>query len=142
MAPEELAILVNANDPASVELGDYYRTQRGIPQKNVISLSLTVQNVMPVSEFTTAKAAIDGSIDATIQGFVIAWTKPYRTDCMSVTSAFALGYDKKYCNTSGSGCGATASIGYFDSDSVAPRGDFQVMPTMMLAAKDVDTANS
>ncbi|MCA9594844.1 MAG: TIGR03790 family protein [Myxococcales bacterium] len=142
LAPEELAVLVNENDPVSVELGDYYLKQRGIPQKNLIKLKLTVQNVMPVAELTTAQSAIDAAIDDTIQGYVITWTKPYRADCMSVTSAFALGYDKKYCNTTGGACGATASIDYFGSDSVAPRTDHKVMPAMMLAAKNADDAKA
>jgi len=81
-------------------------------------------------------------LPSSVQGLVISWTTPYRVDCMSVTSAFSLGYDKKYCNTTGGACGATAQVAYFDSDSTAPFTDYGIRPSMMLAAKDATNAKA
>ncbi len=139
--PDELGVLVNANDPASVEIADYYVQKRGIPSANVVELAFTPSDVMSESDFAVQKALVD-ALPATVQGLVITWTQPYRVGCMSVTSAFALGFDQKYCNTTGGGCGPTASIDYFDSLSVLPFADHGIRPAMMLAAKSVSDAKA
>jgi len=139
--PDELAVLVNDQDSVSVEVGDYYATARKIPPANVVHLSFPVNKVMTTADFATAKALVD-ALPSSVQGLVISWTTPYRVDCMSVTSAFSLGYDKKYCNTTGGACGATAPVDYFDSDSAAPFTDHGIRPSMMLAAKDATNAKA
>ena len=53
-----------------------------------------------------------------VQGYALAWTLPYRVGCMSVTSAFAFGFDPKaHC---ASGCRTTQASPYFDSASRTP----------------------
>ena len=70
----------------------------------------------------------------TVQAYALAWTLPYRVECMSVTSAFALGFDRSYC---AEGCRITRPSPYFDSPSNEPFKDHGLRPAMMLAGRDV-----
>lgn len=141
LEPEELGVLVNKSDPLSVEIANYYVSARGIPSANVVELSFVVSgDVMDEAAFQAQKAIVDGALPATVQALLVTWMLPYRVSCMSVTSAFALGFDTKYCNTTGGSCGPTASIDFFDSESVAPFADHGVRPAMMLAASDITKA--
>ncbi|MAQ13983.1 MAG: TIGR03790 family protein [Sandaracinus sp.] len=130
----ELGVLINDDDPLSVALGAYYVTARAIPEENVVHLNLPTGAVLSQGDFETAKAAVDAALPAHVEAQLITWTQPYRAACMSITSAFALGFDEMYCNTSGMTCGGTAPIDYYDSDSVHPVADHGLRPTMMLAA--------
>ena len=40
LGPEQVAVIVNAADPYSVEIGAYYARRRGIPPANVIPITL------------------------------------------------------------------------------------------------------
>ena len=132
---EELGVLVNDADPQSMAVAEAYIAARAIPAANVVHLNLPVNPVLSEAEFATAKAQVDAELGDDVQALAITWTLPYRVDCMSVTSAFALGFDMQYCATP---CNETAAIDYFDSDSVAPWTDHGIRPTMMLAGDVVE----
>jgi uncharacterized protein (TIGR03790 family) len=133
---DELAVLVNDDDPQSVAVADDYVRARGIPVANVVHLQLPVgQNVLSQQDFAAAKALVDAALDDDIQAQAITWTRPYRVDCMSITSAFALGFDMQYCATP---CNPTAEVDYYDSQSLAPWTDHGIRPAMMLAGADAD----
>ena len=53
------------------------------------------------AEFARIKRIVDKAAGKKIQAYALTWTQPYRVDCMSITSAFAFGFDKAYC---ASGC--------------------------------------
>ncbi|MGL5033809.1 MAG: TIGR03790 family protein, partial [Microcystaceae cyanobacterium] len=72
-----------------------------------------------------------------VQGYALTWAAPYRVDCMGVTSAFALGFDPKYC---ANGCLPTATSPYFNQQTLRPYQDLKVRPTMMLAATSFEQA--
>lgn len=130
--PEELAVLVNASDPQSVAVSNYYVEQRQIPPANVVTVDFPPGNdVMSEADFGPIKATVDAAVGDDIQAFAITWTTPYRVDCMSITSAFALGFDTMYCATP---CNPTAAVDYFDSESVAPYTDHGIRPAMSIVA--------
>ena len=57
---------------------------------------------------------------------------------MSVTAAFALGFDPAaYC---AEGCHATKTSAYFNSASRTPFTDHRLRPAMLLAGSDVESA--
>jgi uncharacterized protein (TIGR03790 family) len=58
---------------------------------------------------------------------------------MSITTAFAMGYDQKFCASS---CQLTATNPYFNSASELPFDDFHIRPTMMLAARSFPLAKA
>lgn len=133
---DELAVLVNDADPQSVAVAEYYVDARQIPEANVVHLTLPVgQNVLSQVDFAAAKAIVDAALPAEIQALAITWTLPYRVDCMSITSAFALGFDMQYCSTP---CSETLEVDYYDSASFAPFTDHGIRPAMMLAGADTD----
>ncbi|MBI5532464.1 MAG: TIGR03790 family protein [Deltaproteobacteria bacterium] len=137
----ELAILVNDDDPQSVAVADYYQKARGVPPANVIHVKAPLANNWPQADFIAAKVQVDSTVPAGVQAYAISWTKPYLVDCMSVVSAFALGFDTKYCNTKG-GCQPTAAVDYYDSDSTHPFTDHQIRPAMMLVGADTDKSKA
>jgi len=131
---DELAVLVNDADPQSVAVAETYVAARAIPASNVVHLQLPAGAVLSQADFATAKAQLDAALGDDIQALAITWTQPYRVDCMSVTSAFALGFDTQYCSTP---CQPTAAVDYFDSNSTTPWTDHGIRPAMMLAGDDV-----
>ncbi len=138
LQPEQVGIVINDNDPLSIEIGNYYRERRGIPVANVVHLRLSTQkSAISPGEFAVQKKLLDARIPARVQALALAWTTPYRVGCMSITSAFAFGFNDRYC---ASGCVTTATSEYFDSSSRTPFASFHIRPAMMLAARDLPTA--
>ncbi|NTV70706.1 MAG: TIGR03790 family protein [Azonexaceae bacterium] len=133
ISADELALLINDNDPLSRETGAYYQRMRRLPEQNVIHLRFPAgKTTLSRQEFEPLKAEIDRLTPTHIQAFAAAWTQPYKVGCMSMTSALAFGYDEKYCSTK---CGQSSPSRYFDTASTYPFNDFQTRPAMMLAGQ-------
>ena len=132
LVPEDLGVIVNDADPLSVEIAQYYKIKRSIPDGNMIHISFTPgSTIMDQAEFTKIKATVDAKTPQQVQAFALTWAKPYRVDCMSITTAFAAGFDKKFC---ANGCALTKLNPYFNSASKAPYKNLKLRPTMSLAA--------
>ncbi len=133
---DELAVIVNDDDPQSTAIGTYYQRRRGIPAKNVIHVRFPPgAPVMSEAEFLRVKATVDAATPASVQAYALAWTEPYRAGCMSITTAFAAGYDKAWC---AEGCAPTKLSPYFNSPTLTPWLTYNLRPTMMLAGTSVD----
>ena len=131
----ELAIIVNDQDPQSMAVAAAYQAARNIDASQVVTLSFPATGTtMPIADFDPLKAQLDAALPGDIQALAITWTLPYRVGCMSVTSAFAIGYDAASCNAGG-GCVPGLSSSYFGKESVAPFTDFGIRPAMMLAGE-------
>ena len=88
---DELALIINDDDPLSRQIGDYYQRTRRIPAANVIHLHFPPgRSALSKDEFARLKAEIDQATAPHIQAYAIAWSAPYRVGCMSMTSALAL----------------------------------------------------
>lgn len=136
LTADELAVIVNDADPQSVAIARYYQVKRHIPGENMIHVSFKPgEEVMLRSEFEAIKAMVDAETPKQVQAYALTWTVPYLVDCMSITTAFAMGYDPRFC---ASGCKLTRSSQYLDSASRAPFRDLGIRPTMSLAGKDLD----
>ena len=134
----ELAVVVNQRDPLSERIAHYYQKRRNIPESNIIRVAFTPgKRVLSSAEFARVKLAVDAAVPDHIQAYALAWTAPDRVDCMSVTSAFALGFDKSWC---AEGCRMTRQSPYFDSASLRPWTDHGIRPAMLLAAQAFATA--
>lgn len=138
--PKDLALIVNEGDPLSVRIGRYYQKRRSIPPANVIHVDFKAdRDVMPLAEFNRIYERVVRLTPARVQAYALTWRRPYRVACMSITSAFAMGFDKRDC---ASGCKPTRASPYFDSDSVAPFDAFGIRPTMTIAAGDFADAKA
>ena len=94
----DLAVIVNDADPASVETGRYYAAQRGIAPDRLIHVRFPAgQPVMGFGDFMRVQAVLDAKLGADVQALALAWTVPFRVECMSVTAAFAFGFDPAHC---------------------------------------------
>ena len=133
----DIAVVVNDDDPASVETGLYYATRRGIAPGRVVHVRFPAgQPVMSQADFEHVQVALAGQVGADVQAYALAWTLPFRVECMSVTAAFALGFDPaSYC---AEGCQPTRTSPYFNSASQAPFADHLLRPAMLLAGESVD----
>jgi uncharacterized protein (TIGR03790 family) len=125
-----MGVVINDADPYSVAIGRYFVQQRAIPSRNVVHVSFPVVRHLTPEQFAPVAQALDRAMPAAVQALAIAWTTPYRVGCMSVTSAFAFGYDAQAC---AEGCRLTPRSAYFDSDSTLPYTELGVRPSMLLA---------
>lgn len=138
LSADQLAIIINDRDPASVEVGNYYVERRNIPATNVIHVEFQPSvPVMNSNAFKQIYAKVKVQTTAAVQFYALTWAEPYRVGCMSITSAFAMGYATRYC---AKGCRATAPNPYFNSPSQLPYTDFGIRPTMALAANTIENA--
>lgn len=132
LTAHELAVVVNEADPLSVAIGDYYRRKRGIPPSNIIRVRITsTGESVPEHEFLRLRSEVMAQTPPEVQAYALTWVKPYRVDCMSITTAFAAGFDRAFCSE---GCRRTRLSPYFDSNSRRPYTDLGWRPTMSIAA--------
>jgi len=134
LQPAQLAVVVNELDPLSERIGQMYVRLRGIPAANLVRVAFDpARNLVEPGTFVVQRRRVEAQLPPGIQAFALAWTAPYRVGCMSITSAFAFGYDRAYC---AEGCQWTRQSPYAGSSSLKPFDDFAIRPAMMLAAKD------
>ena len=131
--PKDVAVVVNDADPLSVRIGNYYARRRQIRNDAIVHVRFPpgLPN-LTASEFSRVKRLVDARTPERVQAFVLTWVRPFKVDCMSITTAFAAGFDKSLCAT---GCRRTRSSPYFDSDSRRPYEDYGWRPTMALAGQ-------
>ena len=107
LVPDDIAVIVNDDDPLSQKIGSYYQQARGIPSSNMIHLKFSPgHSSLTKDEFLRLKSVIDRVTPDHVQAYAVAWTNPYRVGCMSITSALAFGYDESYCSQK---CGRSCS---------------------------------
>lgn len=136
----QLAVVINEADPLSVRIGDYYVSQRRIPSGNVIRVRLPADSpVLTPEQFAALYADVMRQTPQSVQAFALTWRQPYRVACMSITTAFAAGFDRAFCSE---GCTPTRRSPYFNSRSRSPWTDFGWRPTMALAAANFDAAKA
>ena len=138
LSADQLGIIVNDDDPDSVAIAAYYQLKRGIPAGNLIHVRFKPgRSTLSREEFISIKRRVDRATPRGVQAFALTWAQPYRVDCMSITSAFALGFDPAYC---ASGCQPTQTSPYFNSNAERPYDTYKIRPTMSLAAASVEEA--
>jgi len=131
LTSKQLAVIVNDADPLSVRIASYYQSKRQIPQANIIHIRFDASSDdLSQNEFAALKQQVDEQTPEQVQAFVLTWLKPFRVDCMSITTAFAAGFDQKFCAKV---CEESRKSPYFASDSQKPFTDFRWRPTMTLA---------
>jgi uncharacterized protein (TIGR03790 family) len=130
-----LAVVVNRSDPVSVAVGEHYRARRGLPPENVIEVSFEPGRAeIPPEELGRLRAEVEARVPPGVQAYALAWTLPFRAGCLSITTAFAAGFDPAFC---GSGCVPTRESPYFNSDASLPHAELGWRPTMLLAGRDL-----
>ncbi len=135
---EDLGVIVNDDDPDSVELATYYMEKRGIPAVNLIHVRFQPgRPALTREQFVALKRRLDRMTPRHIQAYVLTWVRPWRVDCMSITTAFAFGFDSAFCAKD---CKPTRESPYFNSSTPRPFDTYHIRPTMSLAATSLDAA--
>jgi uncharacterized protein (TIGR03790 family) len=135
-----LAVIVNQADRLSVEIGKYYQQQRGIPAENLITIAFPPnRSTLSKQEFQQLKAQVDAKTPAHVQALALTWAAPYRVDCLSVTTAFAFGFDQRFC---AEGCQLTQVSPYFNQETAKPYDEFKLRPTIAIAATNFEQAKA
>src|SRR5688572_2821017 len=125
-----LALVVNTQDPLSVAIGEYYAERRGIGFQNVVKVAFEPKPSLTREEFASLMTEIKSQVRPHVQAYAIAWSAPWKVECMSITSAFAFGFNPASCAW---GCKPTPPSRYFNAKSSRPFSDLGIRPAMLLA---------
>ncbi len=137
----QLAVIVNIDDGLSRAIGKYYQQRRGIPERNIIYIRFQPHAaVMQPAEFLRLWTQVQKQTPENVQAYALTWALPYRVGCMSITTAFATGFDTRYCAVTR--CSPTQQSPYFNALSSHPYQDFKLRPTMALAANSLADAEA
>jgi uncharacterized protein (TIGR03790 family) len=135
-----VAVIINTSDPLSVQIGEYYAAQRQISFQNIIRIAFPPNGTaLTRPEFEEIKAVVDKKSMRNVQAYALTWAAPYRVECMSITSAFAFGYDPAFCEP---GCKPTRPSPYFNSRTKLPHLQLGIRPTMAIAATSFEQAKA
>ena len=135
ISAQQIAIVVNTNDADSRLIAAYYQKKRGIPQQNVIEVHFPAdQKSINKNVFNKLYQQVKDQTPKAVQYYALAWAQPFKVGCMSVTSAFAFGFDESFC---AKGCKATHRSAYYNSDSEQPMDELDIRPTMLLAGSSL-----
>jgi uncharacterized protein (TIGR03790 family) len=130
---QDLAVIVNDADPLSVQIADYYQQQRQIPAEQMIHVRFAPnQAVLSKQQFEQVKQEVDQKTPEHVQAFALTWLQPFRVECMSITTAFAAGFNESFC---AKGCVQTHNSPYFASETDKPFKTHGWRPTMAVAGK-------
>lgn len=133
-------MVINTNDPLSVRIGEYYAAQRRLSFQNILRIELPPgRSEITRQEFEEVKRQVDIKTLPMVQAFALTWTVPYRVECMSITSAFAFGFDPAFCEP---GCGPTRPSPYYNSSARLPFAKTGIRPAMSIAATSFDQAKA
>lgn len=134
----DLAVIVNDSDPLSREIAAYYQLKRQIPAEQVIHVRFAPHHAfLSASEFKKIKQQVDRKTPKHVQAFALTWLQPFRVECMSITTAFAVGFDPSFC---ASGCKQTRTSPYYASEETRPFDKYGWRPTMAVAAENFSEA--
>ncbi|MEB3321749.1 MAG: TIGR03790 family protein [Synechococcaceae cyanobacterium] len=136
-----LALVINDADPLSRWIGDLYRRRRGIPAHRVIRVRFPAgEPVLAPPRFRRLRQEILQRTPAEVQAYALAWMRPYRVGCQSITAALTLGYDGRNCVEP---CGAIPRNPLHARHDVhRPWQRFGMRPSMLLAARNPEQARA
>ncbi|WP_020653532.1 TIGR03790 family protein [Massilia niastensis] len=140
LRPEQLAIVINDEDPNSVAVGEYYRKRRNIPAANVVHVRIPGKpQRLNLARFRELKEEIDGQLGPGVQAVLMVWTAPYAVDCNAITAAYSLGFDAGQCART---CAAGRPSPYFNAKSTAPFDEHGMRLSMLLPTESVEQAKA
>jgi len=140
LSAQELAVIVNDEDPLSRQIAAYYQQKRSIPAEQILHVRFSPhQAILSKHEFEKLKQQVDEQTPAHVQAYAITWLQPFRVDCMSITTAFAVGFDEAFC---ASPCNQTRKSPYYASETDKPFKTYGWRPTMAVAGNNFAEAKS
>lgn len=136
LQPAQLAIVINDDDPISVELGEHYRQVRQVPARNVAHVKIPNRpRRLDAEQFRVLKEQIDQQLGPEVQAVLMVWTAPYAVECNSITSAYTLGLDAGLCQKP---CGPSKPSPYFNAPPGRAPSDFGLRLAMLLPTESLE----
>ncbi|WP_280155599.1 TIGR03790 family protein [Piscinibacter sp. XHJ-5] len=139
LTAQDLGLVINVNDPYSVEVGEFYAHARKLLPEQVLRIEVPVKPTLTPEEFDALKSAVESHFGPDIQALALAWTQPFAVNCNSITGALSLGYDAELCNHS---CAPSRPSPYFNAPTARPFSELKLRPSMLIAANDAASAKS
>lgn len=135
LSASQLAVIVNDDEPNSVEIAEYYRKARAIPAANMVHVRIPNRpRKLDAEQFEALKAQIDSKLGPHIQAVLMVWTAPYAVECNALTAAYTMGLDTGLCANS---CNPSKPSPYFNSPSRQPMTDFKMRISMQMPTESV-----
>jgi len=121
LTADNVLVLYKKSDSQSKKIAEYYSEKRHVPRSQLIAVDIS-GNPKKISraKFSEIRDQIAKHLNKNIKILLLTWHAPYRVDCMSITSAFSLGFDEKYCSgksTLFKSCHTTAISPYFNAST-------------------------
>jgi len=140
-------VLYKQDDALSKQIAHYYAERRHVPKSQVVGVTLPNQsNQLSPEQFSIITQQLATELNDSIKVILLTWHTPYRVGCMSITSAFALGFDTKYCGrvpAKKSKCNPTAISPYYnDQSDLLWQKDSPLKLSMMLSAETFQQAKA
>lgn len=135
----EVGLVINTADPYSVEVGEYYAAQRGIPPEHIVRVELPVRNNLNLLEFGALYSQVREQMPPEVQALALAWTQPFAVECNSITSAITLGLEPEACRKT---CAPSRNSPYFNARTHKPFTELGIRPSMLLASRSVASAKA
>ncbi|HEY2463018.1 MAG TPA: TIGR03790 family protein [Steroidobacteraceae bacterium] len=133
LSPDRLGVIYSSSDPASFRIAHYYAVQRGVPPGNLIGLSIPDRAALSRDELKQLRSTMLLNLPSSVQSLLLVWSRPYAVECMSVTTAFAAGYQPGFCEP---GCERTTTNPLFDTQGWLPADTAGWLPAMLLPSQD------
>ena len=133
LSPDRLGVVYNITDGASSRMARYYAEQRHVPAANLIGLDVPDRAVIGRAELTRLRNRLLERLPSSVQSLVLVWSRPYAVECMSITTAFAAGYQPGFCEP---GCSRTAASPLYDTAGWLPADTTGWLPAMLLPTHD------
>jgi uncharacterized protein (TIGR03790 family) len=112
-------------------------SSRKIAPQHILRVELPPRAGLDADEFESLRARVQAFFGSDVQALALAWRRPYAVACNSITGALALGFDAGLCSQT---CAPSRRSPYFGSASTRPFHDLRMRPSMLLAARDVESA--
>jgi len=144
LTADNVLVLYKASDSQSKRIAEYYSEKRHIPRSQLVAVDISGDpKKISSAKFSEIREQIAKHVNKNIKVLLLTWHAPYRVDCMSITSAFALGFDEKYCSRKWSffnSCQATAISPYFNASTDILWQQKDLRLSMMLSGQSFEDA--
>lgn len=137
LGPDRLGVIYDRADTSSVHIAEYYAARRHIPGVNLVGLSIPDRSVLSREELDSLRSEMLQKLPSSVQSLLLIWSRPFAVGCMSVTSAFAAGYQADFCEPR---CERTHASPLYDSSGWLPADTIGWLPAMLLPSADEEFA--
>jgi uncharacterized protein (TIGR03790 family) len=133
LSADRLGVVYSTTDASSMRIAQYYAARRGVPASNLLGLPIPDRAVITRDELKQLRTAALDKLPSNVQSLLLVWSRPYAVECMSITTAFAAGYQTGFCEP---GCEPTTKNPLFDTPGWLPADTIGWLPAMLLPSKD------